>query len=222
MIPKIIWQTYETKYDDLPIKAKELSKSWIRLNNNWQYNYVSASERENFVKKYFDQEWLDIYKSYPISVMRADLWRYMCLYIYGGLYCDLDILCKTSIESWLNTDLKFFVSEDPEVPGYTQMIFAAEPKSIFLKNLLNLIKHTYYENIEYENMIQYIINEVGYKIFSKSILDTLSNNNLGFNHFINNDAKNFHSKNIEHYKAGTTNIFGKNYKAWKEEINEFF
>jgi hypothetical protein len=218
MIPKIIWQTYETKYDDLPIKAKQLTKSWVELNNNWQYNYVSANERELFIKKYFNKEWFDIYKSYPIDVMRADLWRYMCLYIHGGIYCDLDILCKVPIESWLDTNLNFFVSEDPEVTGYTQMIFASEPESIFLANILNLIKNTYYKGIKYDNMIQYIINEVGYKIFSKSISNTLLKKNVGFKHFINNDAKNFHKNFIEHYKAGTQDVFGTTYKSWRKEI----
>ena len=49
MIPKIIWQTYECPYDELPQYAKDCTKTWIDKNPTWEYRYVDAQEREKFV-----------------------------------------------------------------------------------------------------------------------------------------------------------------------------
>jgi mannosyltransferase OCH1-like enzyme len=223
MIPKIIWQTYEIKYDDLHQKAKEFSESWKSLNNSWEYRYFSDKDRREFVKEYFDKEWYTIYSSYKIDVMRADLWRYMCLYIYGGLYCDLDLVCKEPIENWLDLNSKFVVSEEPGIPGYTQMIFASEPNNIFLKDILESIKNKYYSKSNYNDLKSYIAEEVGYKIFSKSIENTLIKTKEGFVEFIGKDAEIIHYDVTDHYHASETNIFGKNYKKWKKDLlNEIF
>ena len=84
MIPKIIWQTYDLEYKNRPQTAKDFSLSWKHLNPDWEYAYVSEKNRSCFVKEYFGEEWYNIYRSYKINVMRADLWRYMCLYIKGA------------------------------------------------------------------------------------------------------------------------------------------
>jgi mannosyltransferase OCH1-like enzyme len=223
MIPKIIWQTYESKYDELVLKAVECSDSWKEKNPEWEYKYFSSSDRERFVLDNFGKEWLEIYNSYKINVLRSTLWRYMCLYIHGGLYADLDILCKMPIESWLNLDLDFAVSKEPNNPGYTQMIFASCPKSIFLKNLLEDIKDIYYANKKsnkvYANIIDYSIYQTGYITFTRSISKTIESYHLdNFMIYTGNDAKKIHFDAIYHHRAGTKNkVFGPDYVAWQTE-----
>jgi hypothetical protein len=217
MIPKIIWQTYETDYKDLSDKAKQLIDSWKSLNPEWEYQYCSKEKRELIVKNNFGEEWYQIYKSYKLDVLRSDLWRYMCLYLYGGLYSDLDMLCKKPIESWLDISSKFVVSIEPDTDGYTQSIFASEPKSIFLTNILNDIKDQYCKNIQYSNIIDYEIKETGYIIFTDSINKTLKNTQDGFIEFVGDDAKIIHQDSIEHYYAGNGGIFDSSYKSWKTE-----
>ena len=217
MINKIIWQTYESEYDELPNKAKECVESWKSLNPSWEFKYVSKKERALFVEKHFGKEWKTIYDSYRVDVLRSDLWRYMCLYINGGLYSDLDMVCKKPIESWLKIESKFVISSEPNVWGYTQSIFASEPSSIFLKDLLNNIKNKYYQNVKYKNVVDYEINEVGYIIFTNSILKTLEKNKDGVQEFLGEDSNIIHTDSIQHYRAGNGNIFGSNYKSWKTE-----
>lgn len=221
MIPKIIWQTYECDYKDLPLLALECANSWQEKNPDWEYKYVSEKERAEFVLNNFGQEWFDIYNSYKANVLRADLWRYMCLYVNGGLYSDLDILCKKSIESFFDLSNNFIVSEEPFGPGYSQMIFACEPNSIFLKNILDSIKVKYYEKNNYDNIIDYETKEVGYIIFTDSIIQTTVSKKIDKNSFIlykNKEANKIHNEAIRHYRAGTTEkVFGPNYIAWHTE-----
>jgi mannosyltransferase OCH1-like enzyme len=217
MIPKIIWQTYEVEYQDLSDMAKELIESWKNLNLGWEYNYFSKEKRELMVKENFGEEWYQIYKSYKLDILRSDLWRYMCLYTHGGFYSDLDMLCKKPIESWLDVNSKFVVSVEPDVPGYTQSIFASEPKNIFLKNILNDIKDQYYKNEKYKNVVDYETKETGYIIFTDSIIKTMKKTRDGFIEFIGQDAKKIHYESIDHYRAGNGGFFDSSYKSWKTE-----
>ena len=50
MIPKIIFQTHEYEYSDIPKYMFELSKSWIKLNPGYEYRYFSAKQREEYIK----------------------------------------------------------------------------------------------------------------------------------------------------------------------------
>ena len=221
MIPKIIWQTYESEYKDLPPLALECANSWQEKNPDWEYKNVSGKERAEFVLNNFGQEWFDIYNFYKANVLRADLWRYMCLYINGGIYSDLDIFCKKPIEDFFDLNNNFIASTDPYGAGYSQMIFASKPNSVFLKNIIDNIKIKYYEKNNYKDIIDYETKEVGYILFTKSIMQTILFEKIDKNNFMlykDQEAKKIHSEAIKHYRAGKAEkVFGPDYIAWQTE-----
>jgi len=229
MIPKIIWQTYESEYDNLPQLAKDLSSTWIDKNPDWEYRYVSGKERREFVKDNFSQEWLEIYDSYKFNAMRSDLWRYLCIFKLGGLYVDLDTTCNIKISEWLDLNKNFIITTESGFNSVTQLIFAADKESPFLKNTLRLIKSEYIKNIKYLDKIDYMKNNTGYEVLTKSILNYLKITNFyncndkdsavinKFYCFYGEDSKIVHNKAITHHHAGITDIFGSEYVSW---INE--
>ena len=224
MIPKIIWQTYECEYKDLPAKTLECSKSWQEKNPDWEYRYVSAKEREKFILNNYNEDWYKIYKSYKHNILRANLWRYLCLYTHGGFYLDSDMFCKEPIEKWLNIEYDFIAFQDPPQNGYTESLFASSFKNIFLKNLLNNIKKQYFLNKEYKTYIEYITNEVGYIIFTKSILETIKDNSYNYMLYNEKMSKIIYENFIIHYYASNNNNneFGLNYLSWKKHnLKEF-
>jgi mannosyltransferase OCH1-like enzyme len=236
-IPKIIWQTYECRYDDLSEDIKQLTKSFIKNNPDWDYRYASEKDRAALLEEYFGKEWLAIYHSYQFNVCRADLWRYIALYVYGGVYSDIDILCKDSLDLWVDYSKDFIVSSDTQGAGLTQKLFASSPGSIFIKNILDNIKEEFYLNNKYTNVIDYEIYRTGYHIFTTSIFQTLgvdaefklddkmSNeyNKLdsavvyGFLCYTGKDALLLHEEFGSHYNAGDGDVFDSSYVAWKRE-----
>jgi mannosyltransferase OCH1-like enzyme len=108
-IPKIIWQTHNYEYSDLPIHFKKIAQTWKNLNPGWEYRYVSHTEREEIVKKY-----PMIWKYYPTQdgVCQADIWRYLVTYEHGGVYADMDSVCTEPISYTLSNlgDHEIFVS----------------------------------------------------------------------------------------------------------------
>jgi len=88
MIPKIIWQTHESPYEDLPELYKTNSQTYKDL-DGWEYRYHSNADREAFIAEHFP-DYLFLYQYIRPGIYRADFWRYLVLYKYGGFYADMD------------------------------------------------------------------------------------------------------------------------------------
>lgn len=99
MIPKIIWQTHNYLYDDMPIHVKKCMKTWINVNPGWEHRYVNHIEREAFVKSKSEKLYNLYTRSAPIA--QSDIWRLLALYEFGGVYADMDSLCIKPLDYML-------------------------------------------------------------------------------------------------------------------------
>ena len=102
MIPKIIWQTHEKKYDELFKFQKNIIGTWKNLNQGWDYRYVDSVERSVEVKKY--SEILYSYYNLVDNFHKSDIWRLVALYNHGGFYADMDSVCNIPIDEILETE----------------------------------------------------------------------------------------------------------------------
>ncbi|WP_169054239.1 glycosyltransferase [Nitratireductor sp. XY-223] len=91
MIPRIIHQTWRD--GNIPGEYSELVDSWQRLNPGWDYRLWTDEDLDRFVAEHFP-DFLDQFRGYPNPVQRADAGRYMLLYVYGGVYADMDTRCN--------------------------------------------------------------------------------------------------------------------------------
>jgi hypothetical protein len=158
VIPKIIWQTHEWEYEDLPPNFKRSSQTWRNLNPTWEYRYHSAIDRAMTVRE-FDKT-LYSYYLFADKVTQSDIWRYVVLYQHGGFYTDMDSICEMPLDySFERYDGKdffcspvfIFETSDPE-SGSLKAIewvynsgIAAVKQSAVLKKLIDYIKRSYEE-----------------------------------------------------------------------------
>jgi mannosyltransferase OCH1-like enzyme len=98
-IPKTIWQTYKDPYDSLAGYMKDTIQTWKDINPEYEHRYMDDAQAAQFVLDEYGEEWHKIFMGFPIGVMRGDLWRYMVIYKYGGVYADLDTECLNPIAS---------------------------------------------------------------------------------------------------------------------------
>jgi mannosyltransferase OCH1-like enzyme len=166
LIPKIIWQTYKTSYDDLPGYAKEAAQTWQEMNPDYEYRYMTDEEVYAFVLEHFGQDVVDLMKSFKVPVMRADLWRYLVVYIYGGIYADLDTLCQAPAEEWIPANAKMVIAPENGV-HYAQWCFAATPKHPAIKSIIDLVLERC-KDINY-SMPSFIHYHTANKVFSDGI-----------------------------------------------------
>lgn len=115
MIPKIVHQTW--KNEQIPEKWKESHDSWKSLARyGWEYKLWTDELMRQFIAEHYDW-FLAQYDSYPQNINRVDAWRYFVLHHYGGLYTDLDNVCKP--KSFL-TFYELIKNEDVALPKVKQ------------------------------------------------------------------------------------------------------
>jgi mannosyltransferase OCH1-like enzyme len=143
MITKKIFQTHEWDYCDLPENFKKTSMSWINLNPGWEYIYHNREERADFVLTYYPYLYESFLK-YP-GMLQSDVWRYCIVYKYGGVYADMDSVCRKPLdymlEAYTDEDLlamdKDSVASPEREKGYVNNSnFAAVKNSKVLKKVI--------------------------------------------------------------------------------------
>ncbi len=145
-IPKIIWQTHEWEYDDLPDNFKKASMTWRNLNPGWDYRYSSASKRAEQIEAFSPE----LYNFYPFmdKVTQADVWRYVIVYENGGVYSDMDAMCSTSLDDVIKDIPKQVDIFGPKVNDDNTMYnanFGAVKGSMCLKKVLEAVLKRYKE-----------------------------------------------------------------------------
>ena len=134
-IPKIIHQVWEGRTEpSMPARLQILARTWREKNPEWEYHLWNGEEMDKLVETHFP-EYLSIYKSFPYSVQRWDTIRYMILYLYGGVYADLDSECFRPIDELLEGKNMCFGEEPPSNNIYPEIdlltgnaFMASEPK----------------------------------------------------------------------------------------------
>jgi mannosyltransferase OCH1-like enzyme len=99
MIPKKIFQTYKTDYNNLSNIQKAMTQTWIDKNPGYEYHYYSDYDIEQFILSHYGKEWHELFLTVKYPVMKADIFRILVLYKYGGFYADLDTECVTPMDS---------------------------------------------------------------------------------------------------------------------------
>jgi len=137
-IPKIIWQTWKTH--DVPDKWKESSVSIKKWASDWKYYLTDDQDNLRFVQMEYP-EYLSLYQSFDKEIYRADMIRYLLLFKYGGLYMDLDLKLKCSLNSLFKDDADLYLVRTPNWNGYTNSFMASNPGCRFWLKCIEEIAH---------------------------------------------------------------------------------
>jgi mannosyltransferase OCH1-like enzyme len=230
MIPKIIWQTYKCNYEELPQYVKDCATTWKEINPEWEYRYMSDKDTENFVLEYFGIDWYNFFIKMPYGVMRADIWRYMIIFIYGGVYADLDTICKEPIENWLLPSYDTVISMDTDEPYCCQYLFASIPQSLLFKKTLDLIQIKGKHIDLYETGLQKVYNITGPIVWTEGVrqgLGVLEGEPFNFDDYFKytnasllcyggDELVFFNGKMVEHLVASKNWTEG--YNPWQIEV----
>jgi mannosyltransferase OCH1-like enzyme len=100
-IPKIVWMTW--KNENLKSNVRKNINRMKIINPNYTFKLVTDDECDAFIKEYFP---INVYSAYSkinpkFGAARADFWRYCVLYVFGGIYLDLDVRFNKPIDKFL-------------------------------------------------------------------------------------------------------------------------
>jgi mannosyltransferase OCH1-like enzyme len=136
-VPKIIWQTHNYEFEDLPIHLKKVTQTWKNLNPGWEYRYLNHHERLESIKSYdiLSQSYL---KQDPVT--QSDIWRYIVTYEHGGVYADMDSVCIKPLDYLLqgikDCELLVVPSGHNEGALTNNANYAIKPKANVMKNII--------------------------------------------------------------------------------------
>ena len=103
-IPKIIIQTYVN--NKIPEPIHNNLNQILKNNPEYDYRLITDQEAVEIIKTHFDQRTLNAFQQLILGAAKGDFVRYIALYLYGGVYLDLD--------ASINLDLNTFISPHDE------------------------------------------------------------------------------------------------------------
>lgn len=114
-------------------------KNWQLLNPDWKVQLVTD---EDFRKacKTISKECLELYDSFELIHLKIDLGRYVMLYLYGGIYVDMDMYVLRGLETSNKiTELLDKASQGIHVLGLSTLNLSMQESFVFVgrPNVIN-------------------------------------------------------------------------------------
>jgi mannosyltransferase OCH1-like enzyme len=105
--PKKIWQTW--KIDPLGFEERDLTcaRTWTQKNPGHRYEVLTDNNDVYYVETHFGPEGInrsdivEVYRSLTAKIIKADLLRYLVIYVEGGVYADIDVEALKSIDRFI-------------------------------------------------------------------------------------------------------------------------
>jgi len=126
MIPRIIHHTFRNR-QGLTREQRSIMKTWVNLNPDWEIMYHEDADCLRLVEKHYPS-YLQLFKTLPRNVERADFFRYLVLHHYGGVYVDVDVECVIPLEHWLGSDVHLVIGIEHEFSGVVSAMERSYPR----------------------------------------------------------------------------------------------
>ncbi|KAL4791937.1 nucleotide-diphospho-sugar transferase [Aspergillus venezuelensis] len=105
--PKKMWQIWKT--DPLAFEERDLrmARSWTSKNQGYRYEVLTDQHDIHYVQTHFGPKGFnrpDIVETYcalQARIIKADLLRYLVMYVEGGVYADIDVEALKPIERFI-------------------------------------------------------------------------------------------------------------------------
>ena len=179
-IPKRIYQTWKTK--NLPWGIKNVIKNMMDLNPSYSHYLYDDDEMDKFVIENYQGEIYEAYSMLNIGAAKADLWRYLILYKYGGIYLDIDAAILKPLDTLIRFDDTALITREMYEGLFNQWILIFKKGHLLLKEVISQcvanIKNKSSNNILHltgSTVFTRVINKC--LVNSKDIINDNNNNN---------------------------------------------
>ena len=163
MIQKNVFQTWKTL--DFPYKIEKILNKNKRLNPDFKFHIYTDDHLFDFIKSNYDSEIFNAFEKLKHPVAKADMWRYLVLFKYGGVYLDIDSKFNNAIRTFINDDDEGVISAEKNEGNYVQWaLFYKKEHPILSKTVEYIIANM--DSELYKNDIE---NLTGPKVYARSV-----------------------------------------------------
>jgi len=107
-IPRIIWMTMKSAEKSGPFQYKVMADHWLK---NPEYEFILSDDAMSdgfMASDEVPQKTKDAYNMAKKGAMRADIWRYAVMDVYGGVYMDQDMTAQSALREFVPADANVF------------------------------------------------------------------------------------------------------------------
>lgn len=204
--PRKIWQTW--KVDPLDFEERDLNtaRSWMRQNPTYRYEVLTDQNDLEWVEEAFGPNGfnrLDIiymYREITVKIIKADILRYLVMYVEGGVYTDIDVEALRPIgqfipERYAEGDVDMVLGVEIDQPefhdhpilgakcqSFCQWTFMSKPRMPVMLKLVENIMRWLKEIAEEQKVpvsdikldFDQVISGTGPSAFTRAVLDEMS------------------------------------------------
>ncbi|KAF2744517.1 glycosyltransferase family 32 protein [Sporormia fimetaria CBS 119925] len=207
VIPRKIWQTWKTGPLTMDARDVDVAKTWVSKNPDYRYEVLTDANAEAYVSWHYGvhgfnrPDIVQLYKELNITIVKADLLRYLVIYAEGGVYADIDVECLRPVNRFIPTeryreeDVDMIIGIEIDEPEYRehpvlggkcmsfcQWTFAAKPQLPVLLRLIENIQEWVHDMArrkgvklsELELDFNEVISGTGPSAFTQAVLDQMN------------------------------------------------
>lgn len=162
-IPKIIYQTWFTKY--IPEEILEYRNKMLKKNADYKYYLYDDTDMDNYVRNNFDNNTYLNFNKLKVPTAKADFWRYLILYKTGGIYLDMDSTIDINLNNFINKNEHAILSKEKNEGYFLQWCLIFNKNHPILKEVINLVNYNISNNLYKDD----IISLTGPGVYTKAI-----------------------------------------------------
>jgi hypothetical protein len=119
---------------------EKYSNNWKILNPEYEIKLYDDEMCRNFLLDNFEKLYCDIFDFLIDGPIKADFWRICILYLYGGVYSDIDNEPLVALNDFIENDVSFVTCSsywDEKNFNFNPNFIISEKGSIILKNCID-------------------------------------------------------------------------------------
>jgi hypothetical protein len=182
-IPKNIYACYKTK--NVPNYVRD---DWINLNPDYNFILYDDDDCRSFLKENFGQDHVNLFNFLRDGAIKADFWRICILYMYGGVYVDVDVRPHVPIKDFMEYGTTFLTCGSISENEVNPHLIITHPGNIILKKCIDYFFEKYRSGVPYEYGTYSIVG-----IMSQSFKDI-------FSYYINGEGIHFDGNYCNKYQ----------------------
>jgi hypothetical protein len=214
-IPKVIYLTSCNK--NIP---NYVCSNWKKLNPEYDIKLYDDNDCIEFLEKEFGKEYTNIFNYIKDGPIKSDFFRVCILYLYGGVYSDIDIEPLIPIKDFLEEDVDFLTSDSRIYSKINPHIIIAAKNNHILKKCIDKYMYMYMNELEYSYWGWSIVN-IMTPILNKELNIEFCNKYMKINEFFIDIFSLITSWDIFKTYANKTFIKGEHKYQFLQEVSVY-
>ncbi|KAL6711699.1 hypothetical protein ACN47E_004633 [Coniothyrium glycines] len=212
VIPRKIWQTWKVGPLGFEQRDSDTAKTWPAKNPGYRYEVLTDDNANQYLEWHYGPHGFDrpdiikLYRDLNITIIKADLLRYLVMYAEGGVYADIDVESLRPVSRFIperynqEGQIDMIIGIEIDEPAYIkhpilgskcmsfcQWTFAAKPGLPVMMRLVENIQEWLHDLSSKKGVpiseLQLDFNEVisgtGPSAFTKAVLEQMTAQNNG-------------------------------------------